>query len=140
MERRTIGKFAKLCGVGLETIRFYERKGLIPRPKRKDSGFRMYRDKDLKRMHFILMAKRHGFTLNEIKHLLDLKVNPNSTCEDVRREAEEKIQVIEQKISELKLMKNALKRLAASCQGLGPAGECPILEAFYETQSSVGSK
>lgn len=137
MEKMTIGKLAKICGVGIETIRFYERKGLIPKPERKDSVFRQYGQKDVRRLHFILMAKKHGFTLNEIKHLLELGASPDASCEQVRREAEEKIHLIEQKIAELQSMKNALRRLAASCQGAVPAGECPIIDAFYQTELSV---
>lgn len=76
----TIGKFAQSAGVNIETIRFYERKRLM----RKPSGFRLYSDADLKRLNFILMAKRHGFTLTEIKDLLELCVAPQSTCEEVR--------------------------------------------------------
>lgn len=128
----TIGKLAKNAGINIETIRFYERKELMPKPLRKPGGFRLYSNSDLKRLHFILMAKRHGFTLNEIKELLELRVDPQSTCEDVRSKAEEKIRVIEEKLRELKRMRKALQTLAASCHGPNPTGDCPILEAFEQ--------
>ena len=130
MQEFTIGSLARQANVNIETIRFYERKGLMPNPQRTPAGFRVYSQKDLQRLNFILMAKKHGFTLKEIKELLDLRVNPNSTCDDVRKKAEIKIKLIEQKLQELRRMKKALKTLMASCHGSNPAGECPILEAF----------
>ncbi|NOZ03224.1 MAG: MerR family DNA-binding protein, partial [FCB group bacterium] len=80
--------------------------------------------------HFIMMAKRHGFSLKEIRELLELRVDPSTTCEDVRQKAEEKIRVVEEKIRELRRIKRALSALITSCQGKGPEGNCPILEAF----------
>ena len=130
MQEFTIGSLARQANVNIETIRFYERKGLMPNPQRTPAGFRVYSQKDLQRLNFILMAKKHGFTLKEIKELLDLRVNPDSTCDDVRKKAEIKIKLIEQKLQELRRMKKALKTLMASCHGSNPAGECPILEAF----------
>lgn len=132
MSEVTIGKLAKNAGVNIETIRFYERKGIMPKPERKPGGFRLYSEADLKRLRFILIAKRHGFTLNEIKELLELRVAPESTCEDVRSKAQEKIRVIEEKLRELKRMKKALQTLAASCHGANPTDDCPILEAFEQ--------
>ncbi len=131
MTKMTIGKFAQSAGVNIETIRFYERKRLM----RKPSGFRLYSDADLKRLNFILMAKRHGFTLTEIKDLLELRVAPQSTCEEVRIKADEKIRVIEEKLRELKRIRKALQTLAASCDGSNTAGDCPILEAFEQEQA-----
>ena len=128
----TIGSLAKSANVNIETIRFYERKGIIPKPARKPSGFRLYSDTDLNRLNFIIMAKRHGFTLNEIKELLELRVHPQSTCDEVREKAEQKIKVIEEKLRELKRIKKALQTLAASCHGPHPGGDCPILDAFEQ--------
>ncbi len=130
MSTYTIGDFAKTVDVNVETIRFYERKQLLPKPARSSSGYRLYADSDLKRLHFILLAKKHGFTLADIKELLELRVDPFSTCEDVQIKANTKIKVIEEKIAELRSMKKALTVLAATCHGTGPAGECPILDAF----------
>ena len=127
-----IGKFAHKAGINIETIRFYERRGIMPKPARKPSGYRLYTDVDLKRLGFIIMAKKHGFTLNEIKDLLELRVTSQSGCEQVRIKANAKIRVIEEKLRELQRMKKALKTLAAGCHGSNPAGDCPILEAFEE--------
>lgn len=130
MNEYTIGKFAELGNVNIETIRFYEKKRLLPKPIRKSSGYRSYTDNDLKRLNFILMAKTHGFTLNEIKELLELRVNPDSTCEDVRIKAREKIEIVRTKIKELNRIKNALIKLEVSCHDSGPVDECPILLEF----------
>ncbi len=132
MEKFTIGTLAKTAQVNIETIRFYERKGLLPPPERKASGYRLYSREDVKRLRFIIMAKSHGFTLNEIKELLNLRVDPHSTCSEVRQKAEAKIEYIETKIRELLRIKKALQELAKSCHGEGPAGECPILDAFEQ--------
>ena len=130
MNDYTIGTLAKLSEVNIETVRFYEKKGILPKPIRKPSGYRSYTDNDLKRLNFILMAKTHGFTLNEIKELLELRVDPESTCEDVRIKAREKIEIVKVKIKELNRIKNALIKLEVSCHDSGPVDECPILLEF----------
>jgi len=126
----TIGTLTKKTKLNVETIRFYERKKLLPIPKRTPAGYRLYTEDDIHRLHFIGLAKRHGFSLNEIKELLELRVDPSTSCEDVRQKAEEKIEVVEEKIRELKKIKGALSALVTSCRGVGPEGDCPILEAF----------
>ncbi len=130
MNEYTIGQFAKLGSVNIETIRFYERKGILPKPERRPSGYRSYTNNDLKRLKFILMAKTHGFTLNEINELLELRVHPESTCEDVRIKAREKIEIVKMKIEELNHIKNALIKLELSCHDNGLVDECPILLEF----------
>ena len=132
METMTIGKLAKRAGVGVETIRFYERKGLIPEPPRRRSGYREYSNDSLDRVRFIRGAKELGFTLKEIDGLLSLRVNPDSPCQDVNRRIEEKIDDIEEKIQMLKRMKSALMNLDARCQGQGSMSDCPILETMAE--------
>ena len=130
MEIFTTKQLAEKAGVINETIRYYERKGLLPPPARSASGYRQYTNDDLKRMLFIKMAKEHGFTLKEIKELLDLRVSENSTCNDVREIAQHKIEIIEEKIRELKQIKKALTHLMDSCHLQDPADECPIINAF----------
>ena len=98
----TIGKVARLTAVGIETIRFYEREGLIPEPPRRESGYRQYPPATIDRVHFIKRAKDLGFTLAEIKELLDLSVGPKTTCADVKRTAMEKMKEVDTKISDLK--------------------------------------
>jgi len=126
----TISKIAKEAGINIETVRFYERNKIMPVPKRSESGYRIYNEEDIKRLHFIQIAKKHGFTLKEIKELLDLKVDSKTTCDDVRKIAEEKIEEVELKLLELSSIKDALHNLALSCHSGGPVSECPILEEF----------
>ena len=110
-----IGRLAKLAKVGVETIRFYEREGLIDEPPRKESGYRQFPEETVLRVRFIKRAKELGFTLKEIRGLLSLRVDSKATCEDVRKRAEAKISNIEQKIQTLKKMKTALQGLTTAC-------------------------
>jgi len=126
----TIGEVAKRSGIGLETVRFYERRGLIQEPPRTDSGYRQYPEDVGARLRFIRRAKELGFSLKEISELFSLRVDPDTTCADVKRRADHKILDIEQKLSSLQKMKRALTKLAASCTGHGPTSDCPILEAL----------
>ncbi len=126
----TIGKVAKGSGIGIETVRFYERKGLIAEPPRTDSGYRQYPEEVVGRIRFIRRAKELGFALKEISELLSLRVDPNTTCADVRKQTEFKISDVEERIRALRGLKTALKKLAVSCTGSGPTSECPILEAL----------
>lgn len=126
----SIGKLARQANVNIETIRYYERRGLMPRPRRRESGYREYTESDLQRLKFIKKAKLLGFSLNEILDLLTLRVDPDTTCQEVRQRAETKIRDIDTKIHELQKMRKALRKLADSCHGAGPASDCPILEAL----------
>lgn len=133
MERLTIGQVAGLADVGVETVRFYERQGLIEEPPRRVSGYRQYPPDAVERIRFIRRAKDLGFSLREIKELLALRLDPESTCGDVRERAEEKLADIRAKIEALDGMRAALERLTAACSGKGSVGACPILEALAET-------
>jgi len=130
----TIGKAARLAGVGVETIRFYERQGLIERPPAgaSGSGYREYPLETIKRIRFIRRAKELGFTLKEIKELLALRIAPETRCEDIRRRAEAKIGDVEAKIASLQRIRSALEELVERCEGEGPASECPILDVLEE--------
>ncbi len=130
MEMLTIGKLAKRADVNIETIRYYERRGLIPKPRRRESGYREYSDETAKRILFIKRAKDLGFSLKEINELLSLKLDPGTSCSEVRKKAEMKLEDIESKIKTLRKMKKALVNLTNSCSGSGPVKECPILEAL----------
>lgn len=132
MERLTIGKVARLAGVGVETIRYYEREGLIEEPPRRASGYRQYTGEAVARLRFIRRAKELGFSLREIKELLELRLAPDTTCADIRRKARAKIADIDERIATLERMKKALAKLTASCRGRGPASKCPILDAMEE--------
>jgi MerR family mercuric resistance operon transcriptional regulator len=128
MQTLTIGRLAIQSGVAVETIRFYERQGLIARPERRPSGYRQYPPAAVGRLRFIRHAKALGFTLKEIQELLELRVDPRSTCADVRSRARAKIADMEARIASLERMKAALERLARKCRGRGPTSGCPILE------------
>lgn len=130
METLTIGKVAQRAGVGVETIRFYERRGLIEEPPRRESGYRQYTPEVVVRLGFIRRAKDLGFSLKEIAELLSLRVDPDSTCADVKARAAAKIAAIEEKIAELRRMKKALGVLHDACSGVGPTSQCPILDAL----------
>lgn len=126
----TIGELAESAGVGVETIRFYERKELITQPKRTGSGFRRYDDETERRIRFIREAQELGFALAEIKQLLELRLDPGRSCADVKLEAENKIADIDGKMASLLGMKKALVEITRSCSGEGPTSACPILDAI----------
>ncbi len=130
MTTLTIGKVAQRAGVGIETVRFYERRGLIDEPPRGPSGYRHYPESVVLRLLFVRRAKDLGFTLNEIKELLSLRLDPQTTCADVKQRAETKIADIEEKMRALRRMKQSLVQLTKSCNGSGPANDCPILESL----------
>lgn len=128
----TIGEVAKSAAVGVETIRFYEREGLIAEPPRRPSGYRQYPPDTVRRVQFIRRAKALGFTLDEIRELLSLRVAPHTTCADVRALARAKVDEVDEKIAELQRIKGAIQRLARTCRGKGPTSECPILDMLDE--------
>lgn len=114
MEKITIGRLATLAGVGVETIRFYQRKALLREPKA-SGAFRTYTLEDAQRIIFIKRAQDLGFTLMEVKELLELNTKPRMTCATVKSRTEIKIKEIENKISDLKRMKDGLEKLACVC-------------------------
>ena len=130
MSSLTIGKVAKESGVGIETVRFYEREGLLEQPARKSSGYRQYDPEAIARLRFIKQAQRLGFTSREIKELLALKLDPDATRKQVKDRAVAKIADIDQRIADLKRMKRALAPLIEACDGKGMLEGCPILDAI----------
>jgi len=131
MDEMTRGEVAEKADVNPETLRYYERKELIPKPPRSDGGFRLYDESYVDRLRFIRRAKELGFTLAEIKGLLDLRVGEETTCQDVKVQAEEKLDEVESKIQDLKRIHQALSTLAAACDGEStPTSDCPILDAI----------
>jgi MerR family mercuric resistance operon transcriptional regulator len=134
MKPLTIGQVARSAGVGLETVRFYERQGLLPEPPRKESGYRQYPEDIVPRLRFIRGAKELGFSLKEIKELLALRVDPATTCAEVRGRARAKIADIDEKIQALQRMRRVLHKLTAACSGRGPITDCPILDALQHRE------
>ena len=130
MRTISIGQLAKAAGVGVETVRFYERKGLLDAPARKDSGYRQYDDDAVERLKFIRRAQQVGFTLKEIQDLLALRDDPDARRADVREKAGEKIAAIDAKVRDLLAMRESLAALLESCEGDGPAAGCPIITAL----------
>ena len=132
METYSIGQLAKKANVNLETIRYYERRGILPEPLRNKSGHRQYSIKDLRRTEFIKRTQSLGFSLQEVSDLLSLRVESGKTCGDVKQQVKSKLIYIEEKIETLQRMREVLKRLETNCPGKGPLNECPILEALAQ--------
>jgi MerR family mercuric resistance operon transcriptional regulator len=130
MEQLTIGELAKRAHVNRETVRYYERRRLLPRASRSIAGYRVFPDEALRRLRFIRHAKLLGFSLNEIKELLTLRVHSTDTCDRVRERTEVKIADIESKIQALQQMKDALSELVAACSRRGKTNDCPILDSL----------
>ncbi len=140
MDVLRIGQVAKRAGVGVETIRFYERKGLLAEPPRRASGYRQYPEEAILRIRFIRRSKELGFSLREVQELLTLRVDRQTSSSEVKRKAEAKIADIEQKIGDLERMKKALANLTACCSGEGSVEECPILEALDSPPEAGGPR
>lgn len=129
MQDATIGKAASAAGVNVETIRFYERKGLIVQPP-KGSSYRTYSPATIARVRFIRQAQQIGFSLREVSELLAIKANPDADCAQVRREAVQKIDEVDRKLAELQRIRTALQTVIDSCPGEGDLCACTILDAI----------
>lgn len=125
-----IGEFADRADVNVQTVRYYERRGLLREPERTGSGYRSYEEQDLLRLRFILRAKALGFTLSEVGELLDLRVDPERSADDVRARAQEKIRQTQSKIQDLKGIKAALQRVVGACEAHGSPEECALMHAI----------
>jgi MerR family transcriptional regulator, copper efflux regulator len=130
MDSFTIGQVARASGIGIETIRFYEREGLLELPARRSSGYRQFDENAIIRLRFIKQAQRLGFTLREIKELLALKLDPDCSRAKVRERAVAKVEDIDARIKDLRRMKKALSPLIVACNGKGTLAGCPILVAM----------
>ena len=124
------GQLAKAADVNVETLRYYERRGLLPEPPRRASGYRIYPVDSVSRLRFIKGAQQIGFTLEEIQELLALRVNEEASKTDIRERAQDKVTQIDAKIVALQQMQKALAHLIDQCHGNGPTSDCPILEAM----------
>ncbi len=131
MTAMTIGRLARKAGVGVETIRFYERKGLIEQPRRpRDPGYRVYPEETARRIRFIRQAQELGFSLREVQDLLSLRADPESDPADVRARAAAKLAEVKRKITELERIRAALEDLIAACPGRGALRNCSIMETL----------
>ena len=125
-----IGEVAERSGVNLQTIRYYEREGLLPKPPRLSSGYRVFPESAVRRVRFIKRAQELGFTLAEIRELLSLRIDAVGDSSQVRVLARAKIRDIDEKIHTLTAIKEALTSVTDRCSGCGPASECPILDSI----------
>lgn len=132
-----IGTLASRADLPAATIRYYEKRGLIPEPPRSNSGYRRYSADAVDRLRFIKRAQALGFALDEIGELLELRVEHGKACEPVEARAREKLSAVRSKIQELRQMEKALKGLTAACRSRTPTGDCPILEALSEGESGA---
>jgi MerR family copper efflux transcriptional regulator len=136
MQTMTIGRLARAAGVNIDTIRYYERHGLLPRASRRVSGYREYAVDDVARLSFIRRAKELGFSLADIAELLSLS-HDRRDVRGVKRKAEERLAEVERKIDELKRVRRGLKTLIDACPGHGELATCPIVAALSGADTPV---
>ena len=129
-----IGELAARADVNIQTLRFYEREGLLEEPPRRASGYRQYSEQVVTRLHFIKGAQKLGFSLKEITELLSLRVDAQTSCDEVKQRTEAKLAEVEQKMVELQRMRQALLQVHSLCIGQGPAGRCPMLDALAQQE------
>jgi MerR family copper efflux transcriptional regulator len=126
----TIGAIAKRTGLGIQTVRFYEREGLLEEPPRSSSGYRTYDESAVRRLGFIRRAQELGFSLKEIRELISLEQDLDADCDHVRGIANAKLDTIEIKIADLLRMKSALEKVVQSCAGTGTIRDCGVIECL----------
>jgi len=130
MNNLTRGQLAKKTGVNPETVRYYEKMGLLPKAIRTESGYRLFSEEDVKRIKFIKRAKELGFTLKEIKELLQLRFETEGECREVREIAEIKLKDVQKKIEDLEKIKSILEDLINQCPSKGSILNCPIISSI----------
>lgn len=128
----TIGQVAKLGDVSVQTLRYYERRGILQPVDRRDSGYRVYDNQAVRTVRFIKRAQALGFSLDDIQELLSLKLDRKSKCNEVQRHAVWTLEEVEKKLSRLETIKRALETLKSDCdaQKVTADGACPILDSF----------
>jgi MerR family mercuric resistance operon transcriptional regulator len=129
----SIGELSKQSGVNIETIRYYEKIGVMPAPGRSTSGYRVYDADHLKRLSFVRRSRQLGFSLDEIRGLLRLVDGDAYTCAQVRKLTLEHVAEIRRKIADLKRLKQVMEEMAAQCSG-ERAPECPIIDALFDAR------
>lgn len=128
-----IGELSREAGVSIDTVRYYERRGLIPKAERTRSGYRRYSTDDMRRLKFIRHAKELGFTLDEIGQLLSIR-SEGSDCASIKAVAEAKARDIESRIKKMTRMKRLLLKLARQCDAKDNLAPCPILRTLEEEE------
>lgn len=130
----TIGRLAKQATVGIDTVRFYERRGLLPEPSRTAAGYRLYADDTVARIRFIRRAKSLGFNLDEIGNLLDLHDHGGQKS-TVKQLTQRKLNQIDGKIADLSKIRDVLRKLESECSGTGDINGCPIIETLVTAEN-----
>lgn len=125
-----IGEVARQTGISVEAIRYYERLGLVQEALRTDSGYRKFEPGVVRRLRFVQRAQALGFSLQEIRELLELRASPAASASEVHRLAEAKLAEVDRKLAELARIREALATVSCTCSGEGPISECPILDAL----------
>ena len=125
-----IGALAAAANVNVQTVRYYERRGLIPKADRTPGGYRQYTGESVARIRFIKRAQDLGFSLREVADLLNLRIRRDTACAEVEAKASSKISLVEQKIGELEAIKSALEDLVDACHANAVTGDCPIIETL----------
>lgn len=139
METLTIGEVAREAGLGVETVRYYEREGLVPEPERSESGYRRFPPETVERLRFIAHGKRLGFSLKEIRELLALRIDTPSedACDEVRERAQIKLREVQNRIAALRRIEDVLTGLIGSCRTRATTDPCPILDSLESTQTNL---
>jgi MerR family mercuric resistance operon transcriptional regulator len=137
MEGFKRGELAKKAMVSIETLRYYEQNELLPKPRRTAKNYRIYSDDSLKRIRFIKRAQQLGFSLKEIKALISLRTDPRADCGDVKKITLSKVNELDSKIKELKLMKKSLVKLESECPDRGPIKNCRMLETLESEKYEI---
>ncbi len=132
-----IGQVAALANLSVESIRYYEQRGLLQAPRRSQSGYREYSHRVLERLAFIARAKVLGFSLTEIGELLQLQISPDADRGQVKQVVVEKLELVEQKLQQLQQLKGALQKLACSCDGHGSVDDCPIITFLQQGDAAA---
>lgn len=133
MEKITIGKLAELVNVNVETIRFYHREGILKEPAKRANGYRYYSEEDASRITFIKKVKELGFSLKEIKELLEINSKPRSTCDLVKEKVSKKILELDEKINDLQKIKKSLQVLSCACDvGADEMKKIKVMDCFEQ--------
>ena len=136
MDSLTISQVAKRAEVNIQTIRYYERQGLLAPTPRTEAAYRIFSAESVRRIRFIKRAQELGFSLKEIKDLLSLRIDAHTTQADIRNRTQTKIADVEHKILHLQAIHASLLRMAEDCSGCGPLKDCPILESLDQEELS----
>tara|TARA_R110001592_G_scaffold27763_5_gene102653 strand:- start:13393 stop:13791 length:399 start_codon:yes stop_codon:yes gene_type:complete len=126
----TIGKLSSQTGVNIETIRYYEKEGILPAPPRTEGGHRLYSEEHLRRLTFVRRSRELGFSLNEIRTMLDMVDGGNLTCSEVKDVTVKHLENVRDKISDLQKLEKTLKAIASQCKG-NKTPDCPIIDSLF---------